>query len=402
MSNEGYVLVINCGSSSLKYEVFRFPEKKSVGKGIVERIGDMASIMTHKALLSDKIYESKEAIKNHNDAFEAVAAIIVNDAFRLIESHKDIIAVGHRVVHGGDTYSKSIIIDDTVLNDIDAFSALAPLHNPAHVQGIKAAKKIFHHCEHIAVFDTAFHQTMPEHIYMYPLPYEVYEKSSIRRYGMHGTSHQYVAQKAAELLEKNITDTNLITCHLGNGSSITAIRKGQSIDTSMGFTPLAGLMMGTRCGDIDPAVITFLLKQGMSADEVDSLMNKKSGLLGISGISNDMRDVEAAEHTNHRAALALDMYAHAIVKFIGAYTAELGNVDMLVFTAGIGEFAYKMRQRVCKQLQGLGMLIDEEKNTNHKKHNGIISANTSAVKIAVIPTNEELQIATDAYTLTHQ
>lgn len=401
-SRKGYVLVINCGSSSLKYEVIQFPEQQSVGKGIIERIGDQESIFTHKATLQHKVHEDHLPIADHTEAFHLVEKMLTNEKFKVIESNQDIIAVGHRVVHGGETYSASIVIDDEVKRTIKDLSRLAPLHNPANHAGIEAAQQVFKHCKHVAVFDTAFHQTMPARAYMYALPYVVYKEYGIRRYGMHGTSHQYVTNRAAEILKKKVENVNLITCHLGNGSSITAVRKGKSVDTSMGLTPLAGVMMGTRCGDIDPAIVTFLMEQNeeMTTKGVDNMLNKKSGLLGISGISNDMRDIEEAETYDNRAVLALEMYAHNIRKYIGAYVAELVHVDMIVFTAGIGEFGKKMRFRICKLLEGLGVFIDAEKNLDYKKYNNIISTDDSPVKIAVIPTNEELQIALDAYQLT--
>lgn len=399
MTEQSCILVINCGSSSLKYEVFQFPEKISLGKGMIERIGNKSSLHTHKVVATHKVYEDDTPIKDHFQACQAMAKIITSEEFRLVNSNKNIIAIGHRVVHGGEKYSSSTIIDKSVIRAIEDLSSLAPLHNPANLDGIHSAMKEFPHCKHIAVFDTAFHQTIPSRAYLYGLPYAIYKQYGIRKYGFHGTSHHYVAKKAAEILGKDLRDTNLITCHLGNGSSITAIRKGKSINTSMGFTPLGGVMMGTRSGDIDPAIITFLLEKGMKAKEIDIMLNKKSGLLGISGISNDMRDIEEAASHDNRAVLALEMFAHHVRKFIGAYVAELAQVDILVFTAGIGQFGEEMRQRICTPFKGLGIQLDIKRNKEVGKTDGIISFDESPVKIAVIPTNEELQIALDAYTL---
>lgn len=400
MSKKACVLVINCGSSSLKYEVFLFPEKTSLGKGIVERIGENTSVLTHEATVHQKTFENKTHIKNHEQAFKIVSETICHATYGIIESPKQITAVGHRVVHGGKQYSQSVVIDNSVINIIDELSALAPLHNPPNLDGIKSALMVFPHCKHVAVFDTAFHQTIPQKAFMYALPYTIYTQFDIRKYGFHGTSHQYVSKQAAKLLEKNTEKVNLITCHLGNGSSIAAIRNGQSVDTTMGFTPLAGLMMGTRSGDIDPAIVPFLINKGMTSKEIDTILNKKSGLLGISEISNDMRDLETATSHNNKATLALEMYAYHVRKFIGAYVAELTHVDMVVFTAGIGQHARKMRQRICAPLTGLGIYLDEQKNNTVEKTSSIISQESSPVKIAVIPTNEELQIASDAYYLT--
>ena len=401
MKEQDILLVINCGSSSLKYEVLKFPEQVTLGKGVIECIGNEISIFTHQNLIANRTSGQNLPIANHKEAFNVVNNILTDSEHGIIDSPKNITAVGHRVVHGGEKYGKSVIIDDTVTQAIQDLASLAPLHNPANLIGIESAMKIFSYCPHVAVFDTAYHQTLPEHAFMYPLPYDLCKQHHIRRYGFHGTSHYYVAKQAAHILNKKLEKCNLVTCHLGNGSSITAIKNGKSIDTSMGLTPLGGLMMGTRSGDIDPAVIAFLHNQGISIQDIEVMCNKKSGLLGISGISNDIRDISKEADTNPRAALALEMFAHNAKKFIGAYVAELGQVDMLVFTAGIGQFAVDIRQKICESLKGLNIFIAPERNIEVGGTSGIISTDKSPVKIAVIPTNEELQIALDAYELAH-
>jgi acetate kinase len=313
---------------------------------------------------------------------------------------EDIGGVGHRVVHGGDRYASSVIIDEDVVRTVEETSALAPLHNPPNLIGIREARTLLPDVKHVAVFDTAFHQTMPSAAYLYAVPYELYEKYKIRRYGFHGTSHRFVAARAMELLKRSPENTNVITCHLGNGASITAIERGRSVDTSMGFTPLEGLMMGTRSGDIDPAIINFLEERGMSSSEWYSLLNKKSGLLGLSGISNDLRDLEAeAAKGNPRAIEALDVYAYRVRKYIGSYAAALGKVDALVFTGGIGQFGVKMRERICRRLENIGLLMDPRLNESLGSGEGVVSTPFSPTAILVVPTNEELQIALDSYDL---
>ena len=405
------ILVINCGSSSLKFEVFatflenKIPKAKSLCKGIVERIGASNSIFSYSVTPQEEGVETESiketlSIDNHEAAFHKVISTLTDSKTKIIADVTHINAVGHRVVHGGEKYSHSVIIDDAVKSTIKALSPFAPLHNPANLDGIKAAEKIFSHCPHVAVFDTAFHQTMPQRAFMYALPYELYKKHGIRRYGFHGTSHFYVSRESARRLGKSPHKVNLITCHLGNGCSITAIEQGRSVETSMGFTPLQGVMMGTRSGDIDPAILVYLESQGMSSQKIDTLINKESGLLGISGVSNDMRDIqEAAVAGNERAELALEMFALSVQKHIGAYAGLLHTVDMLVFTAGIGQNDVEMRERICEPLYNLGMAIDKDKNRKVGRNDGIISTDFSTVAISVIATKEELQIALDTYEL---
>ncbi len=392
------ILVINCGSSSLKYEIFSFPQEHSLCKGVVEKIGKEDAIVLYQSQTKRSHHIQK--ITDHTNAFNVVMNLLTDSEIGVIADTNQVHAIGHRVVHGGEIYSSSVMINDHVMGAIEELLPFAPLHNPANLSGIQAAKKLFPHCKHIAVFDTAFHQTMPAAAFTYPLPYEIYKKYGIRRYGFHGTSHYYVSREGARCLGKKPEDINLITCHLGNGCSITAIEKGRSIDTTMGFTPLEGLMMGTRCGSIDPAILVFLQEQNMDGKEIDAIMNKKSGLLGISGVSNDMRDIEkAAINGNKRAELALEMFAHSVQKFIGAYAALLQTVDMLVFTAGVGQNDPAMRKRICEPLPNIGMQLDSIKNEDVNRGEGIISADYSNVKIAVIETKEELQIARDSYSL---
>lgn len=394
MAEERKLLVINCGSSSLKYEVYLMPSQKSMGKGLVERIGETEGHICQK---SEKgTYDLITPIPDHQKAMELVAKALTDKEKGLIKNINEISAVGHRVVHGGEDYAESVIIDDAVLKSIDKNSELAPLHNPANLTGIKEAAKLLPGVKQVAVFDTAFHQTLPPSAYLYGLPYEFYDKFKIRRYGFHGTSHRYVAQKALEMCKRNETNTNIITCHLGNGASITSIMNGESVDTSMGFTPLAGLIMGTRSGDIDPSILFFLMERGYTGQQLNDILNKKSGLLGMTGISNDVRDIEdAAEKGNERAIAALDSYAYKVRKYIGSYSANLVKLDILVFTGGVGQYGVKMRERICKRLQNIGIHIDVAKNKEVGGKAGIISEPYSPVTIVVMPTNEELQIALD-------
>jgi len=389
------ILVINCGSSSLKYQLFDMSDESVLAKGLVERIGIEGSVLTQKVDGREDYVITKE-LKDHKDAIELVLEALIDDKFGVLTSMDEISAVGHRVVHGGEKYSTSVLIDAEVMKALRDCIKLAPLHNPPNIIGIEACKQLMPSIPMVAVFDTAFHQTMPEVSYLYGLPYELYKDHAIRKYGFHGTSHKYVSNRAAEFLNKDIKDLKIITCHLGNGSSVTAIKNGKSIDTSMGFTPLEGLIMGTRCGNIDAAIVTYLIKElNYSVEQIDDLLNKKSGVFGISGVSSDFRDLEAASHDgNKRASLALDMFRYNVKKYIGAYTAVMGGVDCIVFTAGLGENSIQTRETICEGLQYLGIEIDKERNNTRGK-DAVISTERSKVKVLVIPTNEELMIARD-------
>lgn len=387
------VLVVNCGSSSLKYQLINMENEELIAKGLAERIGIEGSIVKHETIGKEKV-SIEEKMNDHKAAIQIVLNALVDENYGAIKSMDEISAVGHRVVHGGEEFSNSVLITDEVKKALEKCSDLAPLHNPPNLMGINACEEILPGVPMVGVFDTAFHQTMPKDSFMYALPYEMYEKHKIRRYGFHGTSHKYVANKAAEMLEKSIEDLKIITCHLGNGASITAVDGGKSVDTSMGFTPLEGLAMGTRCGDMDPAIVTFLMeKEGLSSSQVNEIMNKKSGVLGISGVSSDFRDIEdAASQGNERAKLALDMYYKRVTKYIGAYAAEMGGVDAIVFTAGLGENSPEARKIACSNLEFLGIKIDDEKN-NVRGKDTVVTTDDSKVKVLLIPTNEELAIA---------
>lgn len=388
------ILVVNCGSSSLKYQLINMEDESVLAKGLVERIGIEGSVLTHKVNGEKHVIE--QPMEDHKVAVKLVLDALVDKKYGVIEDMSEISAVGHRVVHGGEKYAGSVFIDKDVMKALEDCIPLAPLHNPPNIIGINACRELMPDTPMVGVFDTAFHQTMPKYSYIYPLPYELYEKYKIRKYGFHGTSHRFVSAETAKLMGKNIEDIKMITCHLGNGASICAVDKGKSVDTSMGFTPLAGLAMGTRCGDIDPAVIPFLMNTtGMSIKDVDVLMNKKSGILGVSGVSSDFRDVESAANSgNERAKLALDLYYHRVKSFIGAYTAVLNGVDAIVFTAGLGENSATSRAAICDGLGYLGIKIDPEKN-NIRGEALEISTPDSKVRIFVVPTNEELMIARD-------
>ncbi|MFO7295207.1 MAG: acetate kinase [Clostridia bacterium] len=395
------ILVINAGSSSLKYQLIDMTDETILAKGLAERIGIDNSMLSHTPAGKEKV-EIKVDIKDHVQAVKMVIDALVHPEYGVIKDISEISAVGHRVVHGGERFSSSVIIDDDVMEAIRANINLAPLHNPANITGIEACKKVMPNTPMVAVFDTAFHQTMPKEAYIYAIPYSAYEKYGIRRYGFHGTSHKYVTLRAAKLLERPIEELKMVTCHLGNGSSIAAVKGGKSVDTSMGFTPLEGLPMGTRCGVIDPAIVTFLMeKENMTYQQIDHYLNKESGVLGISGVSSDFRDLEAAANEgNERAQLALDIFAYSIKKYIGAYAAAMGGLDCVVFTAGIGENNPYIRQKACEGLEFLGIYIDREKNEYTKKgKEGEISTDDSKVKVLVIPTNEELMIARETLEL---
>ena len=392
------VLVINAGSSSFKYQLLDLTSQNVLCSGLVERIGEPMGRMVHK-IAPDSEAEEKlttdRPFQNHVEGMKAVVAMITDPEKGVIKSKDEINAIGHRVVMGGEAIKESVIVDQKVKDIIRECSALSPLHNPANLAGIEVAEELFPGVPNVAVFDTEFHATMPREAFMYPLPYEVYEKHRVRRYGFHGTSHRYVTRTAAEFLGKPLDQVNLVTCHLGNGCSITAVRGGKSVDTSMGATPLDGLMMGTRCGEIDPALVPFLMeKEGLSANEADTLMNKKSGLKGICGVS-DMRDIHAAvEKGDDRAKLALDMFVYRIIKTLGAYIAVLGHVDGIVFTAGIGENDNIIRALICKGLsEAFGVTLDEKVNDVRSGDVRTISTSESRIPVLVVPTNEELEIA---------
>ena len=397
------ILVINCGSSSLKYQLIDMNGEKVLAKGLVERIGIEGAQIKHETTGKEKVI-IKEPMKDHKRALELVLSAIVNKEYGAIDSMDEIGAVGHRVVHGGEDFSSSVIIDEAVMDALKRNIELAPLHNPPNIMGIEACKELMPNTPMVAVFDTAFHQSIPADNYIYAIPYEYYEKYKIRRYGFHGTSHKYVALRAAEILGKDIKDLNIVTCHLGNGSSVTAIEGGLSVDTSMGFTPLEGLAMGTRSGDIDPAIIPFLMnKENMTFEEVNNMLNKQSGVLGISGISSDFRDLEvAAKEGNKRAELALKVFTNRVTKYIAAYAAQMCRIDVLVFTAGIGENSDTIREMICDGLECLGIIIDKTLNKGVRGEEAQLNKDLTSVTILVIPTNEELMIARDTMELVKQ
>ena len=390
------ILVINCGSSSLKYQLFNMDNEEVLSKGLVERIGIEGSRINHSKTGMDKIV-IEAAIPDHKVGIKLVLDALLHPVHGSLKNLDELSAVGHRVVHAGEKFAFSVKLTEEVINALRECVPLAPLHNPANIMGIEAVTSALPSIPQVGIFDTAFHQTMPKHAYIYGIPYEYYEKHGIRRYGFHGTSHYYVANRAAEILGKSIESLKIVTCHLGNGSSITAIDGGKSVDTTMGFTPLPGVLMGTRCGDIDPAIIPFLVKvENKDVFEIDSVLNKKSGIQGISGVSSDMRDIEEAmDKGNERARLAYDVLAYGIRKQIGAYSAAIGGIDVLVFTAGIGENDYKLRAHICEGLEFLGISVDPGKNDNMRGKETIISHDGAKVSVMVIPTNEELVIARD-------
>lgn len=389
------VLVINCGSSSLKYQLFDMTDESVLCKGLVERIGIEGSKLTHKVNGEKLVVE--EPMKDHTEAINHVFDALLDEKYGVIKSLDEVSAIGHRVLHGGDKLTESCIIDDKVKDKIREFIKFGPLHNPANLMGIEACEKLAPGKKNIAVFDTAFHQTMPAKTFMYAIPYEYYEDYRLRKFGFHGTSHRYITLRTQQLLDKK--DINIITVHLGNGSSIAAVKDGKCYDTSMGLTPLEGLLMGTRSGDLDPTVMTFLMNEkGYSADEMNQILNKKSGVLGVSGISSDFRDLEEeAEKGNDRAQLALDMFIERVKRYIGGYMAELGHVDAICFAGGIGENSSSMRKDILNTFEELGVKLDLEKNNTREE--ALISADDSKVKVYVVPTNEELMIARDTLDL---
>ena len=393
------VLVLNAGSSSLKYQLINVETHEVLAKGICERVGSAEAFHKHGIDENEVVIDTP--MPDHNAAMALVLEALTSGPTKAIDSLDDIDAVGHRVVQGGKYFDRSVLIDDDVVAKIDELAELAPLHNKAALMGIEACREQMPGKPMVAVFDTSFFQTIPPKAYMYPLPYELYEKHAIRKYGAHGTSHRYIAERAAAFMDEPLEDLKLITCHLGNGCSISAIDHGVAVDTSMGLTPLDGLMMGTRCGAIDPAIVPFIMeKETLTAAEVNDLMNKKSGLLGISGISNDLRSVrQASEEGDERAQLAYDMYSNSAKKYIGQYIAVMGGVDAIVLTAGVGENCDKMRRMIFAGLQPLGIKIDLEKNRKGLRGEREISTDDSEVRIVIIPTDEEYMIARDTYQL---
>jgi len=389
------VLVLNCGSSSLKYQLFDMETEQPMAKGLVERIGIEGARIKHTKIGSDSVTINTD-IPNHKVAIKLVLEELVDAKVGVIKSLNELSAVGHRVVHGGEKFAGSVLVDKEVISALEECVPLAPLHNPANLMGIEAMTEALPDVPQVGVFDTAFHQTMPDYAFMYGIPYHYYETYKIRRYGFHGTSHYYVSNRAASILGKPLEELKIVTCHLGNGSSITAVDGGKSVDTSMGFTPVPGVIMGTRCGDLDPMLLTFLADEdGVSPKTMSHILNKESGILGISGVSSDLRDVEeAAEDGNKRAELAENMLYYGVRKYIGAYAAAMGGIDAIVFTAGIGENSIPARAKICAGLEFLGAKIDPEKN-DVRGEETIISTDDSNVKIMVVPTNEELVIARD-------
>lgn len=388
------VLVVNCGSSSLKYQLVNMDNEEVMAKGVVEKIGLSDSLLTHKWNGQKK--EIQQSIPDHQVAVKLVLDILTDAECGVIKSMDEIDAVGHRVVHGGEEFACSTLITDEVMKALEKCSAMAPLHNPPNIIGINACKAIMPNVPQVGVFDTAFHQTMPAKAFMYGLPYELYKEDGIRRYGFHGTSHRYVAGQVAKVMGVPVEKLRIINCHLGNGSSLAAIKYGQCVDTTMGFTPLAGVLMGTRCGDIDPAIVLNVMdKHNLSTKEMDALMNKKSGVLGISGVSSDFRDLgDAASQGNERAQLALDMFHYQVRKLIGALAVAMEGVDVITFTAGVGENGIEDRAAICQGLEFLGAKLDPERN-NVRGKDTLISTDDSTVKMYVIPTNEEIMIARD-------
>jgi acetate kinase len=391
------ILILNCGSSSIKYQLFDMNKKSVLSKGIAEKVGLKGSFVSLEKENGEKVIFEGEII-DHLVGIEYILGIIISKKHGCIKSLDEIDAVGHRVVNGGEKFSSSVFINDEVQEEIEKFSQLAPLHNPANLKGIYAMKLLIPGIPQVAVFDTAFHQTLPEYAYMYAIPYSLYKKYGIRRYGFHGTSHYYISRRACEILNKDIPELRIITCHMGNGSSMTAIKNGKSIDTSMGFTPLEGLIMGTRSGDMDIGILTFIMdKEEIGIAATSTLINKQSGMLGITGISSDMREIEdaAMKDKNHRARLGLDMFIYRAKKYIGAYIAAMCGVDLIVFSGGIGENSPMIRASICGCFEFMGLEFDYKKNEGLKSKEAVISKPGSKIMVMVIPTNEELVIAED-------
>ena len=400
------VLVINCGSSSLKYQVLDMRSDNDyslLAKGIVERIGLEMGEITHRPSGKDKLVISKP-VPDHTEGIKSVLELLTDSEYGVLKSLEQIEAVGHRVAHGGELFPESCVVDDKVIDGIRNLCELAPLHNPANLLGIEAVKKLLPQVPQVAVFDTSFHQTMPDYAYMYAIPYELYEKYGVRRYGFHGTSHKFVAYRACEFLGMDIANSKIVTCHLGNGGSVTAVLNGKSVDTSMGFTPVEGVVMGTRCGNIDAGAVTYLQsKLGLDVDGITKLLNKKSGFLGVSGVSSDCRDiVNAYENGNYRAGLSLNMFYHSVRKYIGAYSAVMGGLDVIVFTGGIGENDCEARREICSTLGFLGVDFDEAANKGVRGEDKLLTKADSRVKVLTLSTNEELVIARDTMNLTRK
>ena len=390
------ILVLNCGSSSIKYQLFDMASAVVLAKGIVEKIGLKGSFLKNERWDGDKVKLEGE-ILDHQSGIEYILGMLISEKRGVLKSLNEIDAVGHRLVHGGETFKGSCFLDDVTIKGVEDCSDLAPLHNPANLKGIYAMRQVLPEVPQVGVFDTSFHQTMPDYSYMYAIPYSLYKKYGIRRYGFHGTSHSYVSKRACEFLGVNYSEQRIITCHLGNGASITAIKNGKSVDTSMGLTPVEGLIMGTRSGDIDGGAITLIMeKEEIDYASLNTLINKHSGMLGISGVSSDMREIEAAAaQGNERAILSLKMYDYRIKKYIGAYAAAMGGVDILVFTGGIGENGWETRENVCSDLEFLGIEFDKDKNKGVRSKEVLISKEKSRTKVVIIPTNEEFVIASD-------
>ncbi len=387
------ILVLNCGSSSLKYQLINMEDESVLAKGLCERIGIENSRIKHEGKGK---YENICNMKDHKDAIKMVIDALLNPDYGVIKSIDEVNAVGHRVVHGGEFFSESVIVTEEVKKSLEECVELAPLHNPANILGINVCEELLKGKPQVAVFDTAFHQTMPEKAYLYAIPYEYYEKYKIRRYGFHGTSHRYISQRLSEIINKPLEELKVITCHLGNGASVCAIKNGKSVDTSMGFTPLEGLVMGTRSGDLDPAIIPYLCeKENMSVKEVEKVLNSKSGVLGVSCVSSDFRDIEdAVSKGDKKAESALELFYYRVAKYIGSYAAAMNGVDAIIFTAGLGENSPETRQNICNYLNYLGVQIDDQKNNCRGKET-IISTENSKTSVYCIPTNEELVIARD-------
>ncbi len=394
------ILVLNCGSSSIKYKLYDMEQKAEMTSGAIEKIGLPDSFLKFVKKDGEKMTITQE-MKEHTSGIELILNTLTNNEYGVIKSLEEINAVGHRMVHGGDKFKSSVLLTDDVMKQVESCIELAPLHNPANIKGVNAIKKMLPTIPQVGVFDTAFHQTMPEHAYMYALPYECYEKYGVRRYGFHGTSHRYVSKRVCEFLGLDINNSKIITAHIGNGGSITAVLNGKSIDTSMGLTPVEGLMMGTRCGDVDAGALTFLMnKESLSPDQLNDLINKKGGVQGVSGVSSDMRDIEdAIKAGNKRATMALEMYMYRILKYISSYIGALGGVDAIAFTGGVGENMALVREYICRGLKFMGVEYDAELNAKSRGKEVLLTTHTSKIKIAVVPTDEEFAIASDTQEL---
>ena len=392
------VLVLNCGSSSLKYQLINMENEEVLASGKYERIGEEEAFITHKA--QGKKVEIQKTAYNHKEAIEFTLAQLTNPEYKVIDSLEEIEAIGHRVVHGGELFKESALINDGVIEEISKCSEFAPLHNPAAVLGMEACKKVMPGKQMVAVFDTTFHQTMPKEKYIYPIPYEYYKKYGVRKYGAHGTSHKYVSQRLAEIEGKNVEDLKIVTCHLGQGSSICAVESGKSIDTSMGLTPLAGIPMVTRSGDLDPSVLTYIMKkEQISADEMENILNKKSGVSGISGLAPDFREIEnASNNGDERAAIAMNNFKYSVASYVAKYAVAMNGVDAIIFTGGVGENQINIRKGICEHLKFMGVEIDVDAN-NMRGEEKLISKPDSKVRVYVIPTNEELMIARETLRL---